>query len=87
MLRLDFSSAEQFAGHQATGDVFFQLGVMYATGRTVPMDLVTAHKWFNLAAHRGNAEAVRARKEITEEMTKDEVADALRAAREWLTTH
>ena len=45
-------------------DVFFQLGMMYSTGSTVPTDYVTAHKWFNIAAMRGNAEASRLRREI-----------------------
>ena len=38
-------------------NVFYELGMMYASGRSVPADLVSAHKWFNLAAMKGNAEA------------------------------
>ena len=71
----------------ATGEVFFELGMMYAAGRSVPTDLVLAHKWFNLAAMRGNGEATRLRREIAEEMSAAEIAAAQRAAREWLTTH
>ena len=36
-------------------DALFQLGLMYCAGRDVELDLVSAHKWFNLAAMRGNA--------------------------------
>jgi TPR repeat protein len=71
----------------ATGEVFFELGMMYASGRSVPADLVSAHKWFNLAAMRGNSEATRLRREIAEEMSTAEIAAAQRAARDWLTTH
>ena len=71
----------------ATGEVFFELGLMYASGRSVPTDLVSAHKWFNLAAMRGNGEATRLRREIAAEMFAAEIATAQRAARAWLTTH
>jgi TPR repeat protein len=61
--------------------------MMYASGRSVPADLVSAHKWFNLAAMRGNADAIRLRREIAEEMSEGEIAAAQRAARTWLTAH
>ena len=65
-------------------DSFFELGMMYSVGRSVPVDLVTAHKWFNLAAVRGNAEAIRLRREIAEQMSPVQIAEAQRAARAWL---
>lgn len=65
-------------------DVFFQLGMMYSTGSTVPTDYVSAHKWFNIAAMRGNAEATRLRREIASQMSEAEIASAQRAARTWL---
>jgi len=71
----------------ASGEVFYELGMMYASGRSVPTDLVSAHKWLNLAAMRGNGEASRLRREIAEEMSAMEIAAAQRAARDWLTTH
>ena len=71
----------------ASGEVFYELGMMYAAGRTVPADLVSAHKWFHLAAMRGNPEANRLRREIAGEMSAAEIAAAQRAARDWLTTH
>jgi TPR repeat protein len=75
-------------GHTSvTADMFFDLGMMYSTGRSVPADLVTAHKWFNIAASRGNTDAARLRREIAEEMSDDEIATAQRAARDWLTRH
>jgi hypothetical protein len=68
----------------AAGDVLFELGMMYSVGRDVPVDLVSAHKWFNLAAVRGNADAIRLRREIAVQMSDAEVAAAQRAARDWL---
>ena len=68
----------------AAEDVFFQLGMMYSTGSTVSADYVSAHKWFNLAAMRGNRDATRLRREIAEQMSENEIAAAQRAARDWL---
>jgi hypothetical protein len=68
----------------ASGDVLFQLGMMYSTGSDVPADYVSAHKWFNLAAMRGNKDAIRLRREIAELMSESEIAAAQRAARDWL---
>lgn len=74
-------------GANAGADVFFELGMMYSTGRSVPTDLVTAHKWFNIAAMRGNKEAIRLRREIAAEMADAEIGAAQRAARDWLKTN
>jgi len=71
----------------AAGDVLFELGMIYSVGRDVPLDLVSAHKWFNLAAVKGNADAIRLRREIAEQMSDAEIAAAQRAARDWLSTH
>jgi TPR repeat protein len=68
----------------ASSDVLFQLGLMYSTGSTVPTDFVSAHKWFNLAAMRGNKDAPRLRREIAEQMSESDIAAAQRAARDWL---
>lgn len=68
----------------AAGDILFELGIMYSVGRDVPIDLISAHKWFNLAAMKGNLEAIRLRREISEQMSDGEIAAAQRAARDWL---
>jgi TPR repeat protein len=65
----------------------FELGMLYASGREGPIDLVTAHKWFNIAAMKGHAEAVRLRREIAAEMTDGQIGGAQRAARAWLASH
>ena len=66
------------------GDDIYALGIMHAAGRSVPTDLVTAHKWFNIAAMKGHAEAARMRREIAAEMSDAEIGQAQRAARDWL---
>jgi uncharacterized protein len=84
MARYEIADIQNAALGQANGDMFFELGMMYSTGRSVPTDLVSAHKWFNLAAMRGNSEAIRLRLEIAAEMSEAEIAAAQRAARDWL---
>ena len=66
---------------------FVDLGILYSVGRSVPIDRVQAHKWFNIAASRGCREAVGLRQELASEMTRDEVAEAQRHARLWLAVH
>ncbi len=68
-------------------DALLELGLKYCTGREVGLDLVAAHKWFNLAAMRGSDDARRLRAEITRDMTKAEVVRGQRLAREWLNRH
>ncbi len=68
-------------------DALFELGMLYATGRDVATDLVTAHKWFNLAAVRGNESARIRRVEISQEMSVEQIAEAQKLAREWIQTH
>jgi len=78
------SNAAPLGEGPAAGDVLFELGMMYSVGRDVPVDLVAAHKWFNLAATKGNVEASRLRREIANQMSDVEIAAAQRAARDWL---
>lgn len=68
-------------------EALFALGMMYSAGNSVPVDLVSAHKWFNLAAMKGYADAARLRREIAAEMTDAEIGKAQMAAREWLKLH
>lgn len=71
----------------AQGDVQarFDLGVAYSCGTGgVGVDLIEAHKWFNLAALGGSEEGQACRAEISEEMTAREIVEAQRLARAWL---
>ncbi|HEY9553563.1 SEL1-like repeat protein [Allosphingosinicella sp.] len=63
----------------------YELGVAYSTGSNgVEVDLIEAHKWFNLAALNGNRKGQQCRAEIADEMTAREIAEAQRQARAWL---
>ena len=62
-------------------DALFELGIAYSTGRGgVTVDLIEAHKWFNLAALNGSGEAQECRADIAEDMTAREIADRRHAA-------
>jgi uncharacterized protein len=69
-------------------DALFDLGVAYSTGlQDITINLVEAHKWFNLAALAGNERGHECRAEISEDMTAREIAEAQRQARAWLVSH
>jgi TPR repeat protein len=55
----------------ANADDCFGLGMVYSAGAGVGVDLVEAHKWFNIAA----------------QMSDSEIGCAQRAARDWLKAH
>jgi len=87
MLHMDVAGAQHLPlpGAEASGDELFRLGLLYSTGQGgAPLDYVSAHMLFNLAAMRGSVEAKVYRKELSQEMASDDVAEAQRQAREWL---
>ena len=88
MARMDVSSRElvEFAAQGGQTDAFFELGLSYCTGRDGVLDLVQAHKWFNIAALKGNGDAKRYRLELALDMSKSEILQAQKLAREWLAT-
>jgi uncharacterized protein len=63
---------------------FFKLGMLYSTGNSMPLDFVSAHKCFNIAARYGNRDAIRLRNEVAKEMSDADIVAAQRAARSWL---
>ena len=70
---------------ESSGDELFRMGLLYSTGQGgAPLDYVSAHMLFNLAAMRGSVEAKVYRKELSQEMDPLDVAEAQRQAREWL---
>ncbi|HVX74943.1 MAG TPA: hypothetical protein VHB49_02375 [Bradyrhizobium sp.] len=68
-------------------DVLFERGLYWASGRSGVVNLVAAHKWFNLAALKGRTDAIAQRREVAEMMSDAEIAEAQREARAWMTTH
>ncbi len=89
MARIALSEIEkaEVAAKYGAAEALFDLGLAYSTGRDVAQDLVDAHKWFNLAAMRGNDAAREYRSEIARELSSIEIAEAQRKAREWLQSH
>jgi TPR repeat protein len=67
------------AGHPESQ---YDLGILFSTGKGVALDYVTAHKWFNLAAEAGITEAWELGADVASQMSKDDLAEALRAARQ-----
>jgi len=86
MARFDFGYRDLSDGAASTmsADALFQLGLIYSAGRDVEMDLIEAHKWFNLAALRGNETAKQYRMEVARDLNKADIAKAQRLARQWL---
>ena len=83
LLNLEDATAVEQA---ADGNVLFELGMLHASGRLGPVDLIAAHKWFNLAALKGRVDAVALRREVAEQMSEAEIAAAQREARAWMMT-
>ncbi|HYG27328.1 MAG TPA: sel1 repeat family protein [Caulobacteraceae bacterium] len=70
---------------ESSGEELFKMGLAYSTGQGgAPLDYVSAHMLFNLAAMRGSLEAKVYRKEISQEMDEHDIAEAQRQARTWL---
>ena len=71
----------------AIPDVLFERGLYWASGRSGVVNLIAAHKWFNLAAVKGRGDAIQMRREVAELMSEAEIATAQREARDWMKTH
>ena len=80
------AAVEEFVapGRDASGEDLYRAGLACSTGQGAPLCYVQAHKWFNLAALAGVAEAKTYRKELAELMTSADVAAAQAEARAWL---
>jgi hypothetical protein len=80
-------STPTWAERAESPDVLFELGLICAAGMSGPVDLIAAHKWFNLAALRGRKDAIVLRREVAEQMSEAEIAAAQREARAWMSLH
>ncbi len=75
---------EAFLTRDASAEDLYRVGLIYSEGLNVTVDLVAAHKFFNLAASRGHREAKLCRQEMADMMSAAEIQKAQRAAREWM---
>ena len=80
---------EQWRSAADAGDdrAMLALGRLYLQGLGAPQDFVEAHKWFNLAASRSNAEAAGERDALAARMTLQQVASAQERAASWRPGH
>ena len=76
---------EQWRAAADAGDrrAMLALGRLYLKGLGAPQDYVLAHMWFNLAASRGEMEALKERDTLAAKMTPQQVATAQDRARAW----
>jgi len=70
------------AAAQGRASAQYNLGVMYGNGQGVVQDYVRAHMWYNLAAVKGNSDAVKQREIVAKKMTLEQIAVAQKLARE-----
>lgn len=72
------------AARRGNAKAYHALGTAYSLGEGVDINLIEAHRWFNLAALSGIKGAQAERAEIASSMTAAEIAEAQRLAREWV---
>ncbi|MGK2286721.1 hypothetical protein [Pedomonas sp. V897] len=72
------------AARRGEAQAYYDLGTAYALGEGVDIDLVEAHRWYNLAALAGIRGALDERAALAADMSPAEIAEAQRRAREWL---
>jgi TPR repeat protein len=77
-------SPEAFLTKEASAEELYRVALAYSEGLDVAVDLVSAHKFFNLAATRGHREAKLCRQDMADMMSTAEIQKAQRAAREWM---
>jgi TPR repeat protein len=83
---IDIDSLAQYERDAKEGraDALYNLGLAYSTGQGVGVDMIAAHKWFNLAAVRGVEAAKSWRNQVASELNAKQIAEAQKLAREWL---
>ena len=76
----------QEAARKSDRRAMVALARAFVKGLGVPQDFIEAHKWFNLAAARGDAKAAAERDALAKRMTLEEQAEARKLARAWRST-
>lgn len=78
----------RFAAAGGNVNAKLNLGVMLERGVPgIPLNVVRAHMWYNLAGSQGSVEAAKFREEAALDMSREQVAEAQRLAQEWLDKH
>jgi uncharacterized protein len=84
---LKMNMTSEFNPTTTSADAMFELGMKYCLGREVAQSYIEAHKWFNIAALKGNDAAKFYRSDISREMSVADISEAQRQARAMLTLH
>jgi TPR repeat protein len=71
------------AANRGLADAQYDVGRMYAEGHGVRQDYVIAYMWLTLAAAQGDRRAMQNRGVLSQRMTRDQIAEAQKLAREW----
>jgi uncharacterized protein len=71
------------AAEQNLADAQYNLGVCYDSGEGVAKDEVEAYKWWLLAAAQGNDDATHNMTIVENKMTREQIAEAQRLARDF----
>lgn len=80
----------RLAADQRNPQAQFDLALLYVAGEGVPQNYISAHMWLNLAAAYFPASDIRSRRMaaanrefVESKMTRDQITEAQRLAREW----
>ena len=65
----------------------YYLGVMSLEGKGALQDFGLAHMWLNIASSRGHDKARKQLEKVTQRMSAEQVAEAQKEARLWVTSH
>lgn len=79
-------AAEQ-SGYVERARTMAMMGILYKNGLGVPQDKVMAYMWLNLSVAAGQHKAAKERGELANEMTREQIAEAEKMAREWADQH
>ena len=78
----------RMAAEQGDAKAQYNLGAMYNNGgEGVDRDYVLAHMWLNLSQVRGDEGARKYMPILVKRMTKEQIAEAQKMAREWKGKH
>ena len=72
----------RLSAEQGDPDAQNDLGMSYMEGEGVPQDNTYAHMWFNISASNESEKAAMNRGIVAKKMTKDQIAQAQKLARE-----
>ena len=82
---VEVQEAREAVGSKADAQDLFRLGLIYSTDHEDSgPNFIEAHKWFSLAAMMGNNAAKSYCMELKDEMSREDLTLAQRAARGWM---